>query len=126
MSEQVSALFVRICELAKAEGDVPEDGSGIDGVWSAVITGRGRDRDWTVAINADTDERHTAEDVPSEGDRTSLEPGTAMVWLGDWPAGVLNPHGGQLVVEQLEEGPQSIEDDLIADIEARIEEVEDA
>jgi len=126
MSEQVSALSVRLCELAEVEGDVPEDGSGIDGVWSTTVTGRNRGRDWTVAINADTDERHNVEDVPSEGDHTSLEPGTAMVWLGKWPAGVLNPHGGQLVVEQLEEEARSIENDLIADIVARMEEVDDA
>ncbi|WP_049979340.1 hypothetical protein [Halolamina rubra] len=123
MPEQVSKLFARLAGLADAEGAVPEDGSGIDGVWITIVPAIDRDRDWTVAMNADTEERHNAEDVPAEGDRTSLQPGTAMVWLGEWPAGVLNPHGGQIVVEQADAGPQSLEDELIADVDARIEEV---
>ncbi len=123
MPEQVSKLFAQLAELADAEGAVPEDGSGIDGVWTTTVPAEDRDRDWTVAMNADTEERHNAEDVPTEGDYTSLQPGTAMVWLGEWPAGVLNPHGGQIVVEQADAGPQSLEDELIADVDARIEEV---
>ena len=120
--EQVSLLFSRLAELAAAEGDVPEDGSGIDGVWTTIVPARDRDRDWKVAMNADTDQEHTVEAFP--GDDVSIPAGSATVWLGRWPAGVLGPFGGQLAVEQLDDGPQSIEDELIDDVDARIEALE--
>lgn len=120
MPEQVSALFVRLAELADAEGEVPDDGSGVDGVWTTTVPARNRDRDWNIAMNADTEEEHTVDDFPGEDDETSIRAGSATVFLGRWPAGVLNPYGGQLAVEQLDEGPKSIEDELIADVEARI------
>ena len=121
MSEQVSLLFARLSELADAEGDVPDDGSGIDGVWTTTVPARDRDRDWNVAMNADTDQEHTVEGFPGEEDEISIRAGSATVWLGRWPAGVLGPFGGQLAVEQLDDGPQSIEDELIDDVDARIE-----
>ena len=124
MPEQVSLLFTRLAELAAAEGDVPEDGSGIDGVWTTIVPACDRDRDWKVAMNADTNQEHTVGDFPGEGDETAVRAGSATVWLGRWPAGVLGPFGGQLVVEQLDEGPQSIEDELIDDVDARIEALE--
>ncbi len=124
MPEQVSLLFSRLAELAAAEGDVPEDGSGIDGVWTTIVPARDRERDWKVAMNADTNQEHTIEDFPGEGDETAIRSASATVWLGRWPAGVLGPFGGQLVVEQLDEGPQSIEDELIDDVDARIEALE--
>ncbi|WP_323190429.1 hypothetical protein [Halostella sp. PRR32] len=120
MPEQVSKLFTRLAELADAEGAVPEDGSGIDGTWTTTIPARDRDRDWSVAMNADVDEDHVVEDIPSEGDETTVQAGSATVWLGRWPAGVIHPFGGQVAAEQIDNGPQSIEDELIADIEARI------
>lgn len=129
MSEQVSLLFSRLAELADAEGDVPEDGSGIDGVWTTIVPARDRDRDWKVAMNADTNQEHTVADFPGEGDETAIRAASATVWIGRWPAGVLDPFGGELVVEQLDDGSQSIEDELIDDVEARIagfEEVDDA
>jgi len=122
--EQVSLLFSRLAELAAAEGDVPEDGSGIDGVWTTIVPARDRDRDWKVAMNADTNQEHTVVDFPGEGDETAIRAGSATVWLGRWPAGVLGPFGGQLAVEQLDDGPQSIEDELIDDVDARIEALE--
>lgn len=121
MSEQVSLLFYRLAELADAEGDVPDDGMGIDGVWTTIVPARDRDRDWKVAMNADTETERTIEGFPGEDDETSIEPGQSIVWLGRWPAGVITPFGGQLAAEQLDDGPQSIEDELIDDIEARID-----
>ena len=124
MPDQVSLLFARLAKLAGAEGDVPEDGSGIDGVWTTTLPARDRERDWNVAMNADTDQEHTIEDFPGDGDDVSIRAGSATVWLGRWPAGVLGPFGGQLAVEQLDDGPQSIEDELIDDVDARIEALE--
>lgn len=123
MSEQVSALFAQLCELADAEGAVPNDGSGIDGVWSRTIPAQDRERDWTVALNADTEQEHTVEDVPIKGSEATIRAGAATVWLGETPAGVLDPYGGQLAIEMGDDGPQSIEEELIADVEAQIEEV---
>jgi hypothetical protein len=120
VSEQVSALFVRLSELADAEGAVPEDGSGVDGVWTTDIPARDRDRDWTVAMNADLEGEQAVQDVPRDGMESTIAPGRATVWLGAMPAGVLSPHGGQLAVDVRDGGPQSIEDELIADVEARI------
>ena len=125
MAKQVSMLFSLLAELAAAEGDVPEDGSGIDGVWTTIVPARDRDRDWKVAMNADTNQEHTVADFPGEGDETAIRAASATVWLGRWPAGVLGPFGGQLAVEQLDDGPQSIEDELIADVEVKIEDLED-
>jgi hypothetical protein len=125
MPEQVSLLFTRLAELAAAEGDVPEDGSGIDGVWTTIVPARERDRDWKVAMNADTNQEHTVEDFPGEGDETTIRAAAATVWLGRWPAGVLGPFGGTLAVEQLDDGPRSIEDELIDDVDARIEALEE-
>jgi hypothetical protein len=121
MPEQVSVLFVRLCELAEAEGEVPDDGSGVDGVWSTTVEAAERDRDWNVAVNADTGSEQEIHDFPGEGDSPSLRAGAATVWLGRTPAAVLTPFGGTLGVEQLDDGPKSIEDELIADVEARIE-----
>jgi len=59
MPEQVSKLFAQLAELADAEGAVPEDGSGIDGVWTTTVPAEDRDRDWTVAMNADTESATT-------------------------------------------------------------------
>ena len=124
MPKQVSLLFSRLAELAAAEGDVPEDGSGIDGVWTTIVPARDRDRDWKVAMNADTNQEHTVADFPGEGHETAIPAASATVWLGRWPAGVLDPFGGQLVVEQLDDGPQSIEDELIDDVTRQIEALE--
>lgn len=124
MPDQVSLLFSRLAELAAIEGEIPEDGSGIDGVWTTTVPARDRERDWNVAMNADTDQEHTIEDFPGDDDDVSIRAGSATVWLGRWPAGVLGPFGGQLAVEQLDDGPQSIEDELIDDVDARIEALE--
>jgi hypothetical protein len=121
---QVSLLFSRLAELAAAEGEVPEDGSGIDGVWTTTAPARDRDRDWNVAMNADTEQEHAVKDFPGDGDETTIRTGSATVWLGRMPAGVLGPFGGQLAIEQLDDGPQSIEDELIDDVDARIEALE--
>jgi hypothetical protein len=125
MAKQVSMLFSLFAELAAAEGNVPEDGSGIDGVWTTTVPARARERDWKVAMNADTNQKHTVEGFPGEGDETAIRAASATVWLGRWGAGILGPFGGQLAVEQLDNGPQSIEDELIADVEAKIEDLED-
>jgi len=48
-------------------------------------------------MNADTDQEHTVEGFPGEEDDVSIRAGSATVWLGRFPAGVLGPFGGQLV-----------------------------
>ena len=124
MSEQVSLLFARLAELAAAEGDVPADGSGIDGVWTTTVPARDRDRDWNVAMNADTDQEHTFEGFPGEEDESFIRPLSATIWLGRTPVGAFGPFGGELTFEQTDDGPQSIEDELISDVDARIEALE--
>ena len=125
MPEQVAALFVRFAELAAAEGAAPEDGSGIDGVWTTTVPARNREADWRVAMNADTGTEHTVENFPSEGDSTSLRAASVSVWLGTLPAGVCTPYDGALVVQETIDGPSSIEDELLADIEAYMADVDD-
>lgn len=116
----VPTLFVRLAELAIAETDAK---AGIDGVWTTTIEAATHDHDWQVALNCDTETEHTIADVPREGDHTSLRPASATVWLGTRPAGVCTPNGGSLVVQATISGPERIEDALIADIEARIEDL---
>lgn len=122
--EETSLLFACLCELADAEGAVPEDGSGVDGIWTTTVTARDRDRDWNVALNADLDEELTAEDFPAEGQESEIPAASAVIELGEMPAGVVGPFDGQLAVEVLDEGPTSIEDELIDDVEAAIEAAE--
>ena len=116
----VSAVFSRFCELAIADGDVPDDGSGFDGVWTRTIEARKRDRDWNVAVNAETERDLEVDDFPREGDSTSVSSGSAVVFLGAWPAGVVDPVGGQVVVEELDDGPQSLEDEILRDVETEL------
>jgi hypothetical protein len=122
--DQDSLLFTRLAELANAEGAVSEDGSGIDGVWTTTVPAHDRERDWNVAMNPDTDQEHTVEDFPGDGDDVSIRAGSATVWLGRWPAEVLGAFDSQLAVKQLDDRPQSIEDELIDDVDARIEALE--
>ena len=118
---KVPTLFARLAELAAADGAVPDDGSGIDGVWTTTVPASHHDRDWQVAINCDTETEHTIEDLPREGDTTALRPASATVWLGSLPAGVCTPRGGAVVVQATIEGPSSIEAELLADIEASLD-----
>ena len=53
------------------DGDVPEDGSGLDGVWTRTIEARKLDRDWRVAVNSEIDRELEASDFPSEGFSTA-------------------------------------------------------
>jgi len=119
---EVPALFVRVAELAAAEEAPTEE--GIDGVWTTTIPASHYDRDWQVAMNCDTETEHTIADVPSAGDHTALRPASATVWLGERPAGVCTASGGGLCIQATIEGPPTIEDALIADIEAEIEHLE--
>lgn len=118
--QNISTVFARLAELADAEGAVPEDGSGIGGVWTTTVTAGDRDRDWNIAMNADTENEHEIEGFPSEDDTTSVRAGAATIWLGRMPAGVLNPFGGQFFVEVREDGPTSIEDEVLRDIESAL------
>ena len=115
---KVPTLFARLAELATADGAVPNDGSGIDGVWTTTVPASHHDRDWQVAINCDTETEHTVENIPRKGDTTAPRPASATVWLGTMPADVCTPRGGSLVVQATIEGPTSIEEPLIADIDA--------
>lgn len=125
MPEQVAELFVKFAELAAVAGATPDDGSGIDGVWTTTVPARDREDDWNVAMNADTGTQHTVENFPTSGDSPSIRPASVTVWLGGLPAGVCTPFDGAVVIQETIDGPTSIEDELIADVEAHMAAVED-
>lgn len=127
MPETVPVLFGEFAQLANAEGAVPDDGSGVDGIWTTTVPARGRDdKNWHIALNADTGQERVATDFPDEGDESSIPPGRAVVYLGGWPAGIVGPDGGEIVVEVLDDGPQSLEDELIGDVQAMRATLEEA
>lgn len=113
MSEQVSELFGQLCELADDCGVVPEDSSGVDGVWTTRVPARGRDDDWKVAMNADLDTEHSVTGFPTEGRSATISPGQATVWHGGMPVAVISPNGGELFGR-----PGDLEDELIDDVVA--------
>ena len=125
MAEQVAELFVRLAQLAVAEED-PAPETEIEGVWTTTIDAADRDADWQVAMNCDTGTEHTVDDIPTEGDTTTLRPGSATVWLGDHPAGVVTPTSGTVAVQATIGGPTSIEAELLADIEAQLQTLDEA
>jgi len=125
VSKGVPELLVKFAQLADAEGDVPDDGSGIDGIWTTTVPARDRDdQDWHIAMNANTDDETEAIDFPSEGDVTTVPKAGAVVYLHRTPAALVGPGGGSLAVKHYASGPDSIEDELIADVDARLEEAE--
>jgi len=107
--DNVSAVFTRLSELAIADGDVPDDRSALDTVWTRTIEARQRERDWNVAINLKTDQEQTVDGFPDDDDETTIPPGRAILYLERWPAGVVGSFGGQIIVEELEDGPRSPE-----------------
>lgn len=125
MTEQVPELLAALAQLAEVEGVVPDDGSGIDGIWTTTVPAPQRERDWRVAMNADLEEELTVDGWPGDDDQTSVGPGQAVIHLGRWPAGVIGPGGGEVLVEEVDADPQSIEDELIADVDAQIEALQD-
>ena len=116
----IKLVFMRLVELAEARGDVPEDGSGIDGVWTAEIPDVDGEFDWFIAINAEDEELEY-----NNGHRT-LEIGAFQghAWNDPEviaPAAILHPTGGsQLVGNDFE---RSVEDQLIASVEAELVEL---
>lgn len=126
--DEIPQLYFELCELAQAEGVVPEDGSGIDGIWTTSVRARDRDRDWNVAMNADLDDELEAEDFPRDSMSTSVEPAMAVLHLGAMPVGVIGPGGGQIAGE-IEVGEfRSAEDEFTEDVQEqreRLEEVTD-
>lgn len=124
MAEEVAALFVRLAELAAATGATPEDSSGIHGVWTTTVPARNRDDDWQIAMNCDTGTEHTVSGFPAAGNTPTLRPGSVTVWLGTIPAGVCTPFDGAVVIQETIDGPTRIEDELLGDIEARLQTIE--
>jgi hypothetical protein len=125
MGDQVAELFVRLAQLAVAEEN-PAPETGIDGIWTTTIEATDRAADWQIALNCDTQTEHTVDDTPTEGDTTTLRPGSATVWLGDHPAGVVTPTSGAVAVQATIGGPTSIEAELLADCEARLDGLDDS
>lgn len=123
MTDQLSKLLVRLTELADAQGDVPEDGSGIDGVWTEEVPDVDRDGHWFVAINADAEQR----EYRVAGEReTTIEAFQPHCW---WdpdrvvPAAIVGPYGD----EQLrppEAFDRNVEDQLILSVEAALGELD--
>lgn len=116
---EVTAIFSRLCELAIADGDVPEDGSGLDSVWTRDLDSRRRDKDWKIAMNPDTQNEERVEGFPVEGSESSIPAGAAVIHYGDWPVGIVRPTHGQLGWEESKDDPEAnaIEDDLLRDLE---------
>ena len=77
-----------------------------------------------VALTWMTVSRLTTENTPGGGATPSLRAGGVTRWLGTVPAGVCTPFSGTVVVQETLDGPTSIEDELIADIEQQIEAVD--
>lgn len=116
-SDDVSLLHVRACELAHARGDVPEDGSGIDGIWTDEFPDLNTDQKWFVAINADDVER---EYRVTENHTMTIDPFRVHFWYDTdhvVPAAIGNPYGGQALVSG-DEFPRTTEDQIIASVEA--------
>jgi DNA-binding PadR family transcriptional regulator len=115
----VTAIFSRLCELAIADGDVPEDGSGLDSVWTRDLESRRRDKDWKIAMNPNTEAEERIEGFPVEGSASSIPAGAAVIHYGDWPVGIVRPTHGQLAWEESKDDPEAnaIEDDLLRDLE---------
>lgn len=119
----VPALLLRVTQLADARGAVPEDGSGIDGVWTDEIPDVDLDHDWFIAINADDEER---EYRVREGREMTIKPYRAHCWWDTGliaPAAIVSPAGGQQL-RAPEEIDRRVEDQLIASIEAVLEELD--
>ena len=122
MTGNLSMLHVRAAQLAQARGDVPEDGSGIDGVWTDEFPDYDQEQLWFVAMNADDESR---EYRVTEDYTTSIKPYRAHFW---WnrdqvaPAAVTNPHGGEGLAAP-ESFDRTVEDQLIASIEAVLDDL---
>lgn len=132
--ERVSAAFVRIAELADARGAVPEDGSGIDGTWTTSVADPDTGDDWYVGVNADVEDDRRIE-FPEPHGEVTVPAAHAAVFYGDvfGPVAFLSPRGGRFVVDGRDpelptEGsfPRSTEDQLIAALEAALDEYEDS
>lgn len=114
--DTTSLLHVRTAQLAGARGDVPEDGSGIDGVWTDEFPDVGTDEMWFVAMNAEDDEQ---EYRLTEHETMTIKPFRAHFWYDKShvaPAAIGTPFGGQALVG--DEFERSTEDQIIASIEA--------
>lgn len=117
MSEDLSAAFTRICDLAIAHGDVPEEG-GVDGIRTYEIADDTNDETWFIAITDDEDREYR---LPGQDETFSIDAFHAHAWYGFdliAPAGVLTPHDGQFLVGS--EFDRRTEDQLIASIEAEL------
>lgn len=120
--EEIPVAFLRAVNLAEARGAVPDDGSGIDGVWTAQVPDALEDdQEWFIAINADDEEREY--ELPT-GRELSIDPFIWHFWYDVEqvvPAAMLGPGGGQQLHSRSFEG--TVEDRLIASLEAALDEL---
>jgi len=114
--------FARASQLADARGDVPDDGSGLDGVWTDEIPDLDTDTDWVLVMNpTDEEQEHRLTEERTE----TIRPFRVQAWYGTdlaMPAAIFSPIGGQTLVG--DEHERSTEDRLIASIEAILDELE--
>lgn len=71
-------------------------------------------------MNGDVDQERTVGDFPRDDDETAVPAGRAVIYLGAWPAGVVGPFGGEILVKEFEDGPISFEDELLRDVESAL------
>lgn len=120
-SDDLSAAFARIADLACAHGDVPDDGSGIGTVEVYEVPDLDTDEIWYLAI---TDNQDREYDLPGTDRSFEISAFHAHAWYGNHliaPAGTLTPKGGRFHVGR--EFERRTEDQLILSIEAELEEL---
>ena len=120
----LATLHVRACELAQARGDVPDDGSGINGIWIDEVPDLDTDEQWFIAINADGEER---EYRVTDDRMFEIPPFHAHFWYDTAqvvPAAICSPHEGEALFSG-ETFPRSTEDQTIASLEAMLQKLDE-
>jgi hypothetical protein len=119
--EDLSLLHLRAAQLAEARGDVPEDGSGVDGVWTDELPDADADTEWFVAMNADAEER----EYRVTEDRTyPIQAFHAHYWWDTdlvTPAAITSPYQGQMLLT--DEFDRSVEDQIVASVEVVLDDL---
>lgn len=108
MDERYSEVFCKIIALHEAEKRPPLNGTiaiyDIGGNWFIAVNG---------AENEQAFQRNARDGVPLP--EASIPPFSALVYWGDWPAGIIDPYGGCLAA-----GESANEDTLCAALDAAI------
>lgn len=121
--ETVPEAFIVLTEIAEAKGDVPDDGSGLSGIYHLEFPSE-YEHDWLVWLNTEREEL----EADGPGDQTHRVPAfRATVWYGTHligPVMLLGPHSGQMLNAGDEFNGFSVEDQFIQDARAELEVIE--